>query len=169
MRPAMPAFHIATNCHHDGGMADWQRLAHHITARRTELGHTNRDTLADQATVSPRTLGDLETGRKTNYYPSTLARIERALQWTTGSIDTILNGGDPTPLNNPGRPTSQPARPDDGNVSGDEALIRVMSSPHLNDDQRRQIMDILLKEKAAADRARAEHAQHLIDLARRTD
>lgn len=75
-------------------VADWQALARSIVARRVELGHDARETFAEASGIGARTLGDLETGRKDRYYPSTVARLERALEWPPGAAQVILDGGD---------------------------------------------------------------------------
>lgn len=54
--------------------------------------------LAERIGITPRALGDVENGRRTNYAPGTKARIEIALLWRHGSIDAVLAGGEPTPL-----------------------------------------------------------------------
>lgn len=44
-----------------------------------------------------RTLGSIETGGRTRYNRSTLAALEQALEWQSGSVRAILDGGEPTP------------------------------------------------------------------------
>ena len=46
-------------------------------------------------------LGDIEKGRRDNYDPMTLAALEQALRWETGSVRRILDGGEPTDLATP--------------------------------------------------------------------
>lgn len=76
---------------------DWHRLADKIRKRRAELD-LSQQALADAAKVSLRTIPNLEGGQPAK--DRTLARIERALGWAPGSIDTILDveGGEPSPL-----------------------------------------------------------------------
>jgi hypothetical protein len=76
---------------------DLDRLGHHIVSRRVALGYRNRTDLADSLQFTVRTLADIEHGvRKAS--PGTYAMLENKLAWATGSIDTILAGGEPTEL-----------------------------------------------------------------------
>lgn len=70
----------------------WQELADAIVARRVELGYPTREAFLEVSDIKARTLGDLETGRRTSYSASTLARLERALQWPAGRVREILAG-----------------------------------------------------------------------------
>ncbi len=40
--------------------------------------------------LSLRTLGDIETARRTSYRTSTLPRLERALKWELGTVQAIV-------------------------------------------------------------------------------
>jgi transcriptional regulator with XRE-family HTH domain len=75
--------------------AEWKRLGARIVRRRVELGMKTTKALADQTGLTPRMLGDIENGRRTNYSPGTIAQIEIALRWVAGSVHTVLAGGDP--------------------------------------------------------------------------
>lgn len=75
---------------------DWGLLGRHVIARRVKLGYRSREPFAAALKISTRVLGDIETGRRSNYDPTTLAALEDVLGWETGSIDTILKGGEPT-------------------------------------------------------------------------
>ncbi len=70
----------------------WQELADAVIARRVELGHHTRDSFVAASGLSPRTLGDIETARRTSYSKSTLARLERGLKWTDGQVARHVNG-----------------------------------------------------------------------------
>ena len=62
-----------------------------------DLGYRNRTDLADSLQFTLRTLADIEHGvRKAS--PGTYAMLENKLEWTPGSIDTILAGGEPKEL-----------------------------------------------------------------------
>ena len=52
--------------------------------------------LAEKAKLSPRMLGDVENGRRTNFSTGAKAQIEHALNWMYGSVDDILAGYNPT-------------------------------------------------------------------------
>lgn len=83
-----------------GGMEaeNRKRLGQAVVARRIELGMRTTKALSEEASLTPRMLGDLENGRRDNFSGGTKAQIERALQWKPGSIDATLAGGDPTPI-----------------------------------------------------------------------
>src|SRR5688500_10170750 len=80
---------------HDGRMEDWQRLGEYVVARRVERGFRTRGDLASAVQVSSRLLGDIEKGRRGNFDPVTIAALEAALGWETGSVRRIVEGGEP--------------------------------------------------------------------------
>jgi transcriptional regulator with XRE-family HTH domain len=147
-----------------------ERLASLVVARRVELGYKRRPAFAEAAGISLRTLGDLETGRRTNFDPATIAAIEQALRWATGSISQVLSGGDPGEARATtheravnGAPTARP-EPNER----DEAVLKVLRSD-LDESKKEQIIRLLIAEKQAADRARAQRAEDLIRIAKPTD
>lgn len=75
---------------------DWERLGRLVVAARVARGLHNRDQLATVGGFSTRFLGDIEKGRRDNYDPVYLARLEQALGWKPGSVDQVLAGGQPT-------------------------------------------------------------------------
>lgn len=152
---------VATNCHQDEGMADWERLARYVTARRIELNYRTREAVAEaDPGIKPRTLGDIERASRTSYNRTTIASLEHALQWRPGSVQAILDGGEPTAATTPA-----PAEPRPADVSEtelpDDALIRIMRSD-LPDPVKAQIVRTLLAEQ----RRFAQHrADELLDQA----
>lgn len=72
-----------------------QTLGWWMDERRGELALT-WDQVADVADVSTQTLYSAATGRRMR--TTTKKGIERALKWRPGSVDDILNGGEPEPL-----------------------------------------------------------------------
>lgn len=64
-----------------------------VSARRRQIGADVAE-LARQAQVDVKTIRSLEAGERMPR-DSTKAKIERALNWSPGSIDAILAGGDP--------------------------------------------------------------------------
>ncbi len=72
---------------------DWDRLAQAIIDRRAALGYRTREALAAAAGLSSRLLADLEKNRRQNYDRITIARVEGALEWEPGTVNTILRGG----------------------------------------------------------------------------
>jgi hypothetical protein len=77
-------------------MPDWKRLGEHVIARRVALNMNNRDDLAQASGISYRILGDIETGRRSNFDTVTLAKLERALGWAAGSARRVADGQEPT-------------------------------------------------------------------------
>lgn len=76
---------------------NWERLARLIVGRRVELGFGTREAFAQTSKISSRLLSDLENARRPSYAPSTVAKLEQALQWTPGSVDSVLAGRQPQP------------------------------------------------------------------------
>lgn len=182
MHPTVSELAVATNCHQTDRMVDWQRLGQLVIARRIELGYKTREALLTDLGVSLRTLGDIESGRRDKYHRNTLAGLEHALRWLPGSIDAILDGGQPTPDPNPrhsGRPAGENAHAADsatatrptstGNArshppvgdASDDALIRVMRSD-LDDRTKAKIVKMLIAEQERFARERAARAEELI-------
>jgi transcriptional regulator with XRE-family HTH domain len=81
----------------DLGKTDPVQLGELMRRRQVELDLTWQ-AIADRAGLSRTTLNDIRNGKIENTQPRTIRAVERALQWTSGSIDSILAGGDPTPL-----------------------------------------------------------------------
>lgn len=77
---------------------DWERLAQYVISGRVRLGHRVRGAFAGVVGISERILGDIEKARRSNYDPTTLAQLEQALGWRTGSLDSVLRGGEPVVL-----------------------------------------------------------------------
>jgi hypothetical protein len=158
---------VASRCHHNDGMADWQRLGNRIIARRVALGYRTREALTDDADISPRTLGDLEIGRRAKYHPNTIAVLEQALRWAPGSVDQILAGGDATELptqvgGGSGGAVAMTARSNLGDRTTDEAVVRVMRSPDIDDHTKAKIIRMLIAEQERFARERLAHAEELI-------
>lgn len=113
---------FAQNCHsfglvfasvskfaHTGHVSEqWKRLGRAVEERRLSaaLHFATQDQLAALAGVSRRTLTTLETGGRVRR--ATLTRIEHALDWAPGSVDALLSGGDPTPVEDPAPIFSDP-------------------------------------------------------------
>ena len=146
---------IVWHCLDNGGMAAWESLAEHILNRRIQLGYYKRPAFAEASGISLRTLSDLENARRENYDRNTVAAIEHTLRWAPGSINAILEGGEPTDAT--ADPTPPSAAPTARAASaGDEALIRVMRSPDLTDTQKAAIVRTLIAEQDEFARKRAD-------------
>lgn len=78
----------------------WAKLAAQTTRRRAELGYSISQ-LAAVSGLSTSTLDSVEHNRKTSYDPATVSALERALEWTAGSVDRILRGLEPQPVRDP--------------------------------------------------------------------
>lgn len=74
----------------------WDRLGSLVVERRVDLGMETTTAFSDVTGLSTRILGDLENGRKDSYRAATLIKVERALKWAPGSIDSVLAGGRPS-------------------------------------------------------------------------
>lgn len=75
----------------------WSRLADYVVSRRREIGYGRQVDLVSGSALGMRTLSSIETGERTQYNRSTLAALEQALDWEPGSIQAVLDGGEPTP------------------------------------------------------------------------
>lgn len=91
-----------------------RRLADAIDERRLDLDLRLTD-VAERAGITRQTLRRVrfESGEITAL---TKAGLERSLQWRRGSIDAILRGGDPTPIESPESPGSFRERSDESDV-----------------------------------------------------
>ena len=94
---------------------DWERLGRLLTARRIELGFPVRSKFADARNLThSRTVSDIENAKRDNFEPATLALVEQLYEWAPGSIDAVLHGGEPSPLNSATRSTEDvTSAPDD--------------------------------------------------------
>lgn len=77
--------------------SDWQRLAQLVVRRRGALGLTQVE-VAQRGPLSLDRVQAIEGMRSTRYRAGTIAALERALEWRHGSVEAILAGGDPTPI-----------------------------------------------------------------------
>src|SRR4051812_45414241 len=73
---------------------DWSHLGRLVRERRVDLGLTQAE-VNNAGGPSPATLYLLESGRREFYRPQILRRLERALDWRSGSIQRVLAGGQP--------------------------------------------------------------------------
>lgn len=78
----------------------WQRLADLLVMRRVELDprYRNRRTFCEEKQLDYRVISDIESARRTNFSQPMLTAIEVAYGWASGSIQRVLDGGDPTPV-----------------------------------------------------------------------
>jgi hypothetical protein len=84
----------------------WLRLGRLLERRRGELGYGFRQRARfarergedSGTTFSVKTISRLEKGHRSSYPESTLGAIEAMYQWSPGSIEAVLRGGEPNPL-----------------------------------------------------------------------
>lgn len=74
---------------------DWRRLAELTEKRRTELRLSQPD-VQQRGGPSVATLRLIEGALSEGYRERTFSQLEHALRWGTGSVQRILQGGDPT-------------------------------------------------------------------------
>lgn len=74
-----------------------QRLGRLVRARRKALKMTQADVQKADG-PSTATLRLIEGGKHTDFRDGTGAALEAAIYWLPGSLDAVLDGGDPTPL-----------------------------------------------------------------------
>jgi len=91
----------------------WLRLGRMLERRRGELGYGfrqrarfARESGGEGARLSVKTISRLEKGERSSYPESTLGTIEAMYQWSPGSIEAVLRGGEPNQL----LPTVPPGR-----------------------------------------------------------
>ncbi len=60
-----------------------------------------RKVFAAEVGINLGMIRDIETAERANYSPPTLAAIETAYRWASGSIDRVLRGDDPVELTPP--------------------------------------------------------------------
>lgn len=75
-------------------MADegWARLGKRVAVERGRHWRS-RAAFAHAAGLSPRLVGDIENGRRSNYSDATLAAIEAVLGWAPGTCLRVVQGG----------------------------------------------------------------------------
>lgn len=79
----------------------WERLGRLVTTARLHQGHRSLAAFAAATGLSRTTLDSIEHGRKTSYDPATLATLEGALGWRAGSVERVLAGLEPQPVEDP--------------------------------------------------------------------
>lgn len=77
----------------------WRIVGRRVHARRVALGLSQDELGASRSVVS-----NLEASRQEKYARTSLAKIERSLGWAAGSIDLILDGGEPEEIRSPAAP-----------------------------------------------------------------
>jgi hypothetical protein len=81
----------------------WQRLGRILERRRGELGYGFRQRTRfvqerGGRMISVKTISRLENGERESYPESTVGTVEAIYQWSPGSVESVLKGGEPNPL-----------------------------------------------------------------------
>lgn len=106
------------------------RLARLIQTRRRELRLSERQAAAT-AGVARNTWASAEEGVK-QLAEKSIAGIEAALQWAPGSVERILAGGNPAPLNDQPEPSAAPALPPDFDLNAEIDKVMRLDLPAAN-------------------------------------
>lgn len=112
-----------------------QRVGQHVADRRNALAMNQAD-LVREARVDPRTVRSLERGDR---WPldSSRVKIERALGWPAGTLDSLLAGGEP-PIDEPTETTP---------IGEHETAARLVLAM---DDVQTRLRDLILTPEVAA-------------------
>jgi hypothetical protein len=116
----------------------WRRLAEAVRQRRDERGWTQPDVYSRGGPSIDR-IQAIEGVRTDSYSSRTLSKLERALDWKTGSCRAILAGGEATSLEDRG------SRPD--NTGPVDELL----DADADDDGLRDLVDRARRERDAGD------------------
>ncbi|MCG5464308.1 helix-turn-helix domain-containing protein [Micromonospora sp. MED01] len=76
------------------------RLARAARNRRIVLGLSQRQ-VAERGPIAKRTVVSVENGHQERLQDRTITALERALEWDTGSVQRVLDGGKPVVLSTP--------------------------------------------------------------------
>jgi hypothetical protein len=81
----------------------WRRLGRMLERRRGELGYgfRQRARFARErggGMISVKTISRLENGERASYPESTVGTVEAMYQWSAGSVERVLTGGEPNPV-----------------------------------------------------------------------
>jgi hypothetical protein len=102
----------------------WRRLGRMLERRRGELGYGFRQRArfaraCGGGMISVKTLSRLENGERYSYPESTVGTVEAMYQWSAGSVESVLTGGEPSPLPATPAPGSPITTPDAPPTSGE--------------------------------------------------
>ncbi|WP_396899517.1 helix-turn-helix domain-containing protein [Mycolicibacterium sp.] len=84
------------------GIMMWDKLAVEVRNRRTELGLTQIE-VGERGGPAVETLRAIENNRAGRLSPRMRRALERAIEWESGSVDVVLEGGTATKLAVPPR------------------------------------------------------------------
>lgn len=96
----MPAYHVCMATPHQSPQSpERRRLGALIEERRKQL-RLSQDALGEEGGITGETVRRIIHGNRP-ISPRSKTGLERGLRWQTGSIDAILAGADPTPIDPP--------------------------------------------------------------------
>lgn len=122
------------------------------------------DDAAARGRMSPVTWGRVEKGHVVRGL--TYAGVERVLNWTSGSVDAVLAGGEPTPLPSAVERQESADMRMDASSDPDPAIQLVLDSG-LPWHEKEEAIRGLIEERRQEESRRMAHAQRYIDLYRR--
>jgi hypothetical protein len=81
----------------------WHRLGRMLERRRGELGYGYRQRARfvlerGGGMISVKTISRLEKGERSSYPEATIGTVESMYQWSPGSVEAVLMGGEPSAL-----------------------------------------------------------------------
>ena len=144
---------------HSAGPA-WERLRRVLVTRRVQLdpAYANRGVFArsEGVKVSYAVIRDLETGARVNFDPATLALADASYRYAAGSIQRVISGGDPLPLEDiREEPPGEPAEAQQEHRTYDDPTLEYLwRTPGLSEGQRKTLVDIVAGMDAWAVRRR---------------
>jgi len=79
--------------------ADWIRVGKLLEQRRVEINarYRNLRRFTDERGLDYRLAWDIEHAARTNYRRPTITAVEVGYGWQPGSVQLVLDGGDPVP------------------------------------------------------------------------
>lgn len=148
----------------------WRRLADYVIRRRAQLVMTQEDVRAAGG-PSTATMRLIEGALQTSYRPVILARLEAALRWEAGSVQRILEGGEPIEARPSQSPPAETERRRRALDSLAEDIKQILDASELPEDDRYKIAEMLVEEidrdQQEAQRRWRRRAQDTIELWRR--
>lgn len=125
-------------------------LARTIKERRYELDLTQTQ-VASAGGPSVSLISKIEGGKPGSYDEMSILRLERALQWRPGSIDAVLNGYPPTPVDDqhsgesasPTTPTKPPERISGNSTQNDQIAAHLVERMAIMQQQQNEMIEEL--------------------------
>jgi hypothetical protein len=120
-------------------------LGRMLERRRGELGYGFRQRArfardCGGGTISVKTISRLENGERSSYPESTVGAVEAIYQWSPGSVESVLTGGEPSPIQLAAPPALHQAMNPDAPPSAGE---RIASWVYVRMRQRGQQDDVI--------------------------